>query len=201
VLWCVGARASGKGERVARNPWIKGRTRGGRVFPGCTCLWAAVAPSLDRFVSLHSKWVYCEIRELTAGWNYLFCSGRKQVRVGGSIRTLSDVSEVSKDCNLTFGHSLPGVGVYSSWELYTLYSSEMKIVVSKARMLCVCGGGRGGRGKPDAAVSFGNVRWHLRILPREYSRDTLCLQAGWGFFLGSNECLEQVCSSAVPFHT
>lgn len=48
---------------------------------------------------------------MTAGRNDLFLlwkQGRTvEVRVGGSIRAFSDVSEVSKDCNLTFGQSLP----------------------------------------------------------------------------------------------
>lgn len=85
-----------------------------------------------------------------------------EVRVGGPIRTFSDVSEVSEDCNLTFEHSFPGVVLYSNWEQRALCSWETGFVVLEATVLCV------GK-RPDAAVSFGNVRWHLRILLQEYS--------------------------------
>lgn len=45
--------------------------------------------------------------------------------------------------------------------------------------------------RPEAAVSFGNVRRHLLILPQEHSRDTLCLQAGWGFFCAQTNVLSK----------
>lgn len=78
---------------------------------GTLCKW---------FVPLHCEF-NVRSETLTAVWNYLFCPGSKQgktleVRVGGSIRRFFDVSEVSKDCNLTFGHSFPGVVLYSNWK-------------------------------------------------------------------------------------
>lgn len=57
--------------------------------------------------------------------------------MGGPIRTFSDVSEVSKDCNLTFEHSFPGVVLYSNWEQRALCSRETGFVVLEATVLCV----------------------------------------------------------------
>lgn len=60
-----------------------------------------------------------------------------EARGGGSIRTLSDVSEVSKDCNLTFGQSLPELSSAPIGNNIPYILRRWALLVSEAGMLCV----------------------------------------------------------------